>query len=261
MKNIFCLTFLVFSLQALGNECFEQAKSFGGLNLIDEECFTTQFKSLDSQNHHHVKIQEYSIWGGHNILWIQHPTRGLLPIAGENSRLHQIIAIAGAQTSKELAVLQINDEGQHEILILNIDFPGHVKPRRVIQSPRLKHATSLSLDNTREKILVVLSQHNQVFEFQLNANDQSIHHHNKSRWERVPLEGSHRIVDIAATTDAVMALTSNNRLCTYTMPNIRFSSCLDLEIADQRLHSIRYHHHDRLLEISNDSVVIPFALD
>jgi hypothetical protein len=260
MNKFIFIILMLLTHNIFADECFEQAKSFGGLNSIDESCFHSRHAQNSHQHHLHVKVENFKVWADINAIWILHPKRGLVPIAGENTRLHQIIAIASSQTEPEIAVLQINEELQKEILVFNLNFPGHVKPRRLIESPRLKNAISLSFDNAREKILVVLES-GQVFEFQLKADDRSVHQSQKAKWQKIQFPGQYKIVDLAATTDALMTLTADGRLCTYTIAQQYLQECLQIDEIQSPLDQMRYFHHHRLLELSNEQEFIQFLLD
>lgn len=260
MKHFLLMILLLGPIQLKADECFEQARSFGGINRIEESCFWSEYQEHAPQNHRRIKVLDFDVWAHTNTLWVQHPKLGLRPIAGENTRLHKIMAVAGSQTQPEVAVLQLNEFQQKEILVFNLHFAGHVKPRRLIDLEKIHNPISLTIDSAREKILV-LKDNGQVEEFQLNADDRSVHAINRADWKRVSLKAPQKIIDIVATTDALMALTHDGRLCTYTIARHYLQECQLIEGVQNPLLQMRYYHQERLLEISNHDQGLQFRLD
>lgn len=163
MKRFICshliLISICFSALALAqtsssfDTCIEQGLNYGngqGSDVIDQNCFDLINVNANDKSKKINEELKTSYAGYKNIISIHQEGFAPTYIAGENSKLQDIQAIALDVVNKEIAVL----EASGDLLFFTTQISGNIAPFRIIKSKFLFGATDLYVDSQKDEVIV-----------------------------------------------------------------------------------------------------------
>lgn len=180
MKRLFgFLTLLVLPLGLCASEvnCKKKVVDYtsGKAGVPPKSCFSEVLASAqqnpmlyDEDVEGIVQVHAY----GNSILIDRgKPKKGF--IAGDKSRLHEILSVSVSDDGRKIAVLNMDDEGQKEILIFDGTSVGNISPSRLMGNEFINEMSQITLSGDGQVVYALNEGKNEVIAISSNADSRS----------------------------------------------------------------------------------------
>ncbi len=170
---LFLICFTAVADDKLLSNCEEQGNSFGdgrGASKIQAICVETYKKMASANSNKKNQDGQMLAFGHKNIVFIERPDKKGQKrtdvIAGLNTNLEMIVALAIDEKNNEIAVL----EKSGDILFFSTTIMGNVAPFRILKSPDLFGATDIAIDTKNDQVVVINNSKNSILFYSRLAN-------------------------------------------------------------------------------------------
>ena len=204
--------------------CAIQAESHGSHINMNPQCF----KTILNQSPSNLKIssdnQKILAVGYKNMIYIESKINKevqsidkkssfimkprVYTIAGKETTIHEVLSIALNKKSEKIAVLNINEQGQKQILIFPTYRSGDFSPLKVIDLEKIAtEPLVISYHEENEEIFILDSKFNQIF---VVSSESDSRHHSKDKHPKILRElsfensSSKRLVSFAIHKEYIL---------------------------------------------------------
>lgn len=163
MKSLILILVFLFPVRVFAS-CEKAAAGFGdgeGNDTIPAECFKTAEKLALPAAKKSYPEHKVNIIGLKNIVFVNNNV-----IAGEYTKLEDVIAVSFDEKNNEIAVL----ERSGDVLIFSARITGNVAPLRVIRHADLDGAVDLRFLPKTEEVAILMPEKKEVLTFSREAN-------------------------------------------------------------------------------------------
>jgi hypothetical protein len=163
MKTLILFLIILFPVRVFA-QCERAAAAFGdgeGNDTIPAECFKAAEKIALPAAKKIYPDFKMTVIGVKNIVFVNSSV-----IAGEYTKLQDVIAVAYDKKNNEVAALEKNGD----VLIFSARITGNVAPLRVIRHRDLDGASDLSFLPEKEEVAVLIPGRQEVLTFSRLAN-------------------------------------------------------------------------------------------